>query len=226
MGLFNFGKTKEEIEEIKKAKADEKQAKKDALNAEIQENKERLAAFKQDRVIENALIIDLEHGWFKLKGFMTGGVVFNLADINDFEVIENGETVTSGGLGRAAVGALAFGGTGAIVGAITGKKKTKSIIENLKIKINMNDLDAPVIYINLITTKTKTSSLTYKMGIKQADSIVSSLDVLVKQYQNIAPAEPVVSSTTDEIRKFKALLDDGIINQDEFDAKKAELLNL
>ena len=64
------------------------------------------------------------------------------------------------------------------------------------------------------------------MGIKQADSIVSSLDVLVKQYQNIAPAEPVVSSTTDEIRKFKALLDDGIINQDEFDAKKAELLNL
>ena len=226
MGLFNFGKTKEEIEEIKKAKADEKQAKKDALNAEIQENKERLAAFKQDRVIENALIIDLEHGWFKLKGFMTGVVVFNLADINDFEVIENGETVTSGGLGRAAVGALAFGGAGAIVGAITGKKKTKSIIENLKIKINMNDLDAPVIYINLITTKTKTSSLTYKMGFKQADSIVSSLDVLVKQYQNIAPAEPVVSSATDEIRKFKALLDDGIINQDEFDAKKAELLNL
>ena len=51
MGLFNFGKTKEEIEEIKKAKADEKQAKKDALNAEIQENIERLAAFKQDRVI-------------------------------------------------------------------------------------------------------------------------------------------------------------------------------
>lgn len=226
MGLFNFGKTKEEIEEIKKAKADEKQAKKDALNAEIQENKERLAAFKQDRVIENALIIDLEHGWFKIKGFMTGGVVFNLADINGFEVVENGETVTSGGLGRAAVGALAFGGAGAIVGAITGKKKTKSIIENLKIKINMNDLDAPVLYINLITTKTKTSSLTYKMGIKQADSIVSSLDVLVKQYQNIAPAEPVVSSATDEIRKFKALLDDGIINQDEFDAKKAELLNL
>lgn len=33
-------------------------------------------------------------------------------------------------------------------------------------------------------------------------------------------------SPTDEIRKYKALLDDGIITQEEFDAKKKELLNL
>lgn len=226
MGLFNFGKTKDEIEEIKKEKADKKQAKKDALNAEIQENKERIAAFKQDRVIENTLIIDSEHGWFKLKGFMNGGLVLNIADINGYEIVENGETVTSGGLGRAAVGALAFGGVGAIVGAVTGKKKNKTTIDSLKIKINMNDLDLPVLFVNLITTKTKTTSLTYKMGIKQADNIISSLDVLVKQYQNVASVEPATPSATDEIRKFKALLDDGIINQDEFDAKKAELLNL
>lgn len=33
-------------------------------------------------------------------------------------------------------------------------------------------------------------------------------------------------SAADEIRKYKALLDDGIISQEEFDAKKKQLLNL
>lgn len=41
-----------------------------------------------------------------------------------------------------------------------------------------------------------------------------------------APAATQVPSAADEIRKFKALLDDGIITQDEFDAKKKSLLNL
>jgi len=30
--------------------------------------------------------------------------------------------------------------------------------------------------------------------------------------------------TTDELRKYKALLDDGIITQEEFDSKKKQLL--
>lgn len=34
------------------------------------------------------------------------------------------------------------------------------------------------------------------------------------------------SSSADELRKFKSLLDDGIITQEEFDAKKKELLGL
>lgn len=33
-------------------------------------------------------------------------------------------------------------------------------------------------------------------------------------------------STTDQLREYKALLDDGIITQDEFDEKKKQLLNL
>ena len=33
-------------------------------------------------------------------------------------------------------------------------------------------------------------------------------------------------STADEIRKFKALLEDGIITEDEFIAKKKQLLDL
>ena len=42
-----------------------------------------------------------------------------------------------------------------------------------------------------------------------------------------APSAPVVqTSPADEIRKYKQLLDDGIITQEEFDTKKKELLGL
>ena len=140
--------------------------------------------------------------------------------------MENGNTVSSGGLGRAAIGALAFGGVGAIVGAATGRKKTKAVVDSLKIKITMNDLEVPVIYVDLITSKTKVESWVYRSAISKADNILASLDIIVKQYQQSDSIGSPVPSPTDEIRKFKALLDDGIISQEEFDAKKAELLNL
>ena len=35
-----------------------------------------------------------------------------------------------------------------------------------------------------------------------------------------------VTSDADELKKFKALLDEGIISQEEFDAKKKQILNL
>lgn len=41
---------------------------------------------------------------------------------------------------------------------------------------------------------------------------------------NVNQSQPI--SAADEIMKFKQLLDNGIINQDEFDKKKNELLNI
>ena len=39
-------------------------------------------------------------------------------------------------------------------------------------------------------------------------------------------ASPAKQDTADELRKLKSLLDDGIITQEDFDKKKAQLLNL
>ena len=43
-----------------------------------------------------------------------------------------------------------------------------------------------------------------------------------------APAEPAAAGagTADELKKFKVLLVSGVITQEEFDAKKKELLGL
>ena len=43
-------------------------------------------------------------------------------------------------------------------------------------------------------------------------------EVVIQQVNNVSPA--------DELRKYKELLDDGIITQDEFDAKKKQILGI
>ena len=47
-----------------------------------------------------------------------------------------------------------------------------------------------------------------------------------KEHENDAPVGGQALSAADEIKKFKDLLDAGIISQEEFDAKKKQLLGL
>lgn len=148
-------------------------------------------------------------------------------DLLSYELLEDGDSVTSGGLGTAAAGALLFGGTGAIVGGIAGKKKTKKEISSLKIKITLKNVTSAPLYINLLTIKSKNTSLMYKAAYEQAQQILSTLDQIAATIdeQNDQQAQPQTSAA-DEILKYKTLLDMGAITQEEFDVKKKELLGL
>lgn len=68
----------------------------------------------------------------------------------------------------------------------------------------------------------------YKSANKYAKEV---FDVLIKSFKeykekNEYNGESTNLSTADEIKKYKDLLDEGIISQEEFDAKKKQLLNL
>ncbi|NEZ80390.1 hypothetical protein EXM60_14685 [Clostridium botulinum] len=108
--------------------------------------------------------------------------IVNYSDILDFELIENGKTVaTKGGLGRAVAGGVLFGGVGAIVGGTTGKKKSISSISGMKIKVVVNDMSNPNIYINIITTSTKIDSFIYRSSCDIAQRILSMLQIATSQ---------------------------------------------
>ena len=56
-------------------------------------------------------------------------------------------------------------------------------------------------------------------------------DVVIEIQSKPQSVQPIVAETVamdeaDKLKKFKALLDEGIITQEEFDAKKKELLDL
>lgn len=215
--------------EIKQKSLNEIMNHKTELTKEKEQSVDNLKKFIPTTVIEKTIEVDEKQEMFRLSGIMNLANIYNLSSISSYELVENGSAISSGGLGRAALGAVTFGGAGAIVGAVTGKKKSKTIVEKLQIKIMLNDLKNPVVYIELLKKPVKQNSKDYANAIKKADNILSSLNTVVSNI-SVVENEPVNAantfSTTDEIRNYKELLDDGIITQEEFEAKKKELLNL
>lgn len=65
--------------------------------------------------------------------------------------------------------------------------------------------------------------------LKKQNEIFDAVSTLLKERQN-KPVETVAekkpASTADELKEYKSLLDAGIITQEEFDAKKKQLLGL
>lgn len=150
--------------------------------------------------------------------------IYTFDDIVEYELLEDGDTVTKGGLGRAIVGGALVGGVGAVVGGVTGKKKTKSVINNLRIKITVNDTSNPSIYINLINTPTKANSFLYKMAYESAQEILSMFSIITQNNENQQEKITNTASVADELIKLKSLLDDGILTEEEFIAEKNKIL--
>jgi ribosomal protein L37AE/L43A len=193
-----------------------------------EENQKQLDAFNPTKKIGSFMEFDdNQKKWVVLSGILgkrNKSTVYNYSDIVDFELLEDGESIAKGGLGRALVGGALFGGTGAIVGGITGKRKQKGICNSLKIKITVKDINNPVIYVNFITSSTKKDGMIYKSMIKDAQECLSTLQVICDQQKQ--QDNKSSGTNADEIRKYKELLDDGIITKEEFEAKKKELLNI
>lgn len=192
------------------------------------QNKLKLDNFKTTTKIGSYIEFDDNNKqWILLDGLFGKRIsqkVYDYRDIVSFELLEDGETVTKGGLGRAIAGGALLGGVGAVVGGVTGKKKTKNIVNSLLLKITLNDINNPSVYIQLIRSKTKTDSFTYRSTYKFAQDILSTLAIISEHTNNNISSN--INSEADEILKFKNLLDNGIITQEEFNIKKKELLGI
>ncbi|MBM7836341.1 DUF4428 domain-containing protein [Clostridium sardiniense] len=147
---------------------------------------EHLQEFTPTKKIGSFLEVDENKGeWLVPDGFFGGKKhprIFKFKDIVNYELLVNESSVASGGVGRAIAGGVLFGATGAIVGGVTGKKRSKNVIDSMKIKITVDDLQYPVVYINIISSSTKTDSILYKPLEKQAQECLSVLDLLVNKF--------------------------------------------
>lgn len=151
--------------------------------------------------------------------------IYSFNDIIQFEVVEDGETITSGGLGRAIFGGALLGPLGAVVGGITGGKRTKGVCEQLDLKIDINDVNYPNYTIAFVNKKMKKKSFIFKRIAKEMQETLSLMNYVAEN----GTVEDTIGhssalSSADEIRGFKSLLDDGIITKEEFEEKKKDLL--
>ena len=164
-----------------------------------------------------------------------GDEIFTFDEIVDYDLYENNESISSGGLGRAVAGGLLLGGVGAIVGGVTGKKKTKSTCESMYLHISTTSYFFPSLMIPYITKEIKTKSNDYTKALSKAKETMSCLEGVFKVNEDSKGPQKVeiVSSTQtsdddpiEKVKKLKELLDLGVITEEEFDQKKKQLLNL
>lgn len=132
--------------------------------------------FKPTKKVGKVFYIDDVNKKWHLPRCKESKSVYDYSDLLDYELIEDGNTVTSGSLGRAVAGGLVFGGLGAVVGGMTGKQK--ATCSKLQIKITTKDIQHPALYVSLLDYEVKKDSDTYKAAIKDAQEILSILQII------------------------------------------------
>ncbi len=224
-GINFIGLKKHNIEELQGIIIAAKQ-KEDEHAAEVK-------AFEATKKIDNYIYFDdinkkIAIPQKGLLGSISDLKIYNYSDIIDYELLEDGNTLEKGGVGRAIVGGALFGRDAAIIGSVTGHKHI-STCAKLQIKITTNDMKDPTAYVNFIESETKKDGIIYKQAYSFAQEALSILNIIGQSnnQEKTATSEPKnTSSTADEILKFKQLLDSGIISQEEFDIKKKQLLGI
>lgn len=207
MGLFS---SKEEKEKIKLQREIKKKA-----------NNEILERFKENSsLILDKLYFDDNNMQLLIKGERKQDhTVIEYSQIISYSEIIDGKNVKKKkGVTRAIVGGALAGSTGAIVGASTGGKQF-DIVSRMAIVLNLSDNS--FYNIELLNNEWKKDSFVYKTTYETFLKILAKLDRIIKEN-----GHPQSNSSADEIRKFKQLLDDGIITEEEFNKKKTDLLNM
>ena len=177
--------------------------------------------------------------------------IYNFKDIMKSEIVENGKTIVETSRGSqvlgAAVGGALLGGAGLIVGGLSGKKTQKSTIDKIDLVITVSDKSRPIYVLHILKEK---SGSKYEDKFELARKWHSIISIIIKEaeeaeatrktnVQNIANAFQKAKApkgekaknegnenlyVADEIRKLKALKDEGILTEEEFTVKKTKLL--
>ena len=169
--------------------------------------------------------------------------IVSYKDILSSEVAVDGATTVtktsrSSQLGRALVGGLAFGGTGAIIGGLSGRQISSEKIRRIDLRIIVNRTSSPIHNVSFLTgdSETKKGGLLYDLMMEQAIHWHGLMKVLIKladseepAKEKTPPAAGMVSATSgsiaDELAKLARLKERGLFSSEEFSAQKARLLS-
>lgn len=168
-------------------------------------------------LVSDCITIDSTHRLFvfgDVKKLKEEPIVFGFDEVESYQnELIGGKTVTKkkGGITRAVIGGAIAGPVGAIVGSSTAKSETKT---TGGIRMTMVNFDT-------YAGKVQRASAHYPTGFTEfLDRCIAEAPA------KNAPDAPAAVSAADEILKYKALLDQGILTPEEFEAKKAQLLGL
>ncbi len=175
---------------------------------------------------------------------------YHFRDILEAKIIEDGVSVTSVKRGSqvasAALGVLALGPLGGVVGGLSGKTESVKRTNQITLRILLNDTEWPVFEIDFIAntqgeaaTKWKRDSFVYKQAIAQARQWHGVLKVIMSQIDKEEGAigvqidEPKSSDTVSSkhtsdvanLEKLAHLFEKGLLTEEEFEGQKKNFLS-
>lgn len=156
--------------------------------------------------------------------------------LESYEYVENqGTVVRSGGIGRAIVGGILFGGAGAVVGASTGKRSMDTIISEMAVRLTFRvggTLKTEKVLLNDFN-EVQFGSMKYEKYLNKAKQLMDKLDQITQKMQQrtTVPTAPMVNGTVQpaidmkaKLLELKELYEQGLLDEQEYKEEKKAFL--
>jgi hypothetical protein len=156
---------------------------------------------------------------------------YNFSQIVAVALVENGTTVTQTSRGSqllsAAVGGVAFGAVGAIVGGLSGSSRSRERLRGIALKVTVDDRLRPVHTIIFLRSSNKNGldpgGLLAKLALSSVNRFHAHILNAMRQAQAKVAVAPVAFAP-DDLQKLWDMKQAGILTEEEFAGQKARLL--
>ena len=157
------------------------------------------------------------------------------SDIMKAEIIKDGTQIATTNRGSqllgTAVGAVALGGVGAVIGGLSASTTTLSGAKRIAIRITVNDTFRPVHEVTFYTSKDKKGGKqgdsTFDQAVRKATEFAAYLESAILETgkeQNREIESSQVAPVSEQIAQLWQLKQEGALTEEEFEAQKAKLL--
>lgn len=169
--------------------------------------------------------------------------IIDYRDILSSEIAEDGNSVTktsrTSQVGGALLGGVLLGGVGAIIGGLSGKKKSHDTVSHVVLRLIINNTKQPAFDVVLMKAESKKTGFIYKTAMEKArhwhgllEGLMATADREDKEKsatENHASASSIEvqannTSLADELQKLANLRNEGILTEAEFEIQKQKLL--
>lgn len=152
--------------------------------------------------------------------------IINFSNIIECKIIEDSNVISKSGVGRAIVGGVIAGDTGAIVGANT--RKSKNIVNNYLVQIITNEIENSSHSMDLITfqlDKISNANL-YNQAVNFSNNVYAIVQSIISNNNACKKFDEQKSEDyLDKIKKLAELKESGVISEKEFEESKKKILS-
>ncbi|UNM95960.1 SHOCT domain-containing protein [Ignatzschineria rhizosphaerae] len=162
--------------------------------------------------------------------------MISFQDVLLVELIEDGVSITktsrTSQIGGALLGSILLGGVGAVIGGLSGSKKTSTNANSIILRVVVNSTVNPDHIIHFLDQEVEKNDEIYQEAISSARKWESTLNVIIHQADMIDKKNASLpldlsdeANTISKLERLASLKDRGVLTDDEFQAEKIKILN-